>query len=451
MAASENLVRKVPFSLEAEQSVLGAILIDPDTLGEIATMITTDDFYLDTHKEIFTAMQRLFLQSKDIDAIMLVEELVREGVYEIDKAKTYIRTLADIVPSTGNIKEYAQIVKDKSLLRSLIEVCGKITESAYNAQEDVTFILDNAGAQIFALSQHQQQEDFAHIRDVIVETYAHLKALSENAEETKGVETGFSALDNVLVGMGKGDLVLIGARPGMGKTSFALNIASNVARKTRREVCIFSLEMSKQQLVERMLSSEAMVESGKLRSGALSKEDWDKLAGAAEYLAACDIYIDDTSGITVTGMKSKLRKKKNLGLVVVDYLQLMQSDKKIDNRVLEVGDISRNMKLMAKDLGVPIICCAQLSRGPEGRTSKKPMLSDLRDSGAIEQDADAVLFLYREMYYDDGTGKTPADENTAEVIVAKNRHGSTDNGIKMGWYGQFTKFTSIDPRDEPSQ
>ena len=451
MPLNETPVRKLPFSLEAEQSVLGSILIDPESIGEIATVISTKDFYLEQHQEIYTAMQRLFLQNKDIDAIMLAEELVREGVYEEGKSKEYIRTLADVVPSASNAKEYARIVKDKSLLRSLIGVCNDISESAYAAQDDVTFILDNAGGLIFSLTQNEQQTDFTHIRDVIVETYSHLKALSENAEETKGVETGFSALDNVLVGMGKGDLVLIGARPGMGKTSFALNIASNVARKTGKEVCIFSLEMSKQQLVLRMLSSEAMVESGKLRSGTLSKEDWDKLARASEYLAACDIYIDDTSGITVTGMKSKLRKKKNLGLVVVDYLQLMQSDKKIDNRVLEVGDISRNMKLMAKDLGVPVICCAQLSRGPEGRTSKKPMLSDLRDSGAIEQDADAVLFLYREMYYDDGTGKTQADENVAEVIVAKNRHGSTDNGIKMGWYGQFTKFTTIDPRENSAE
>lgn len=448
MAASDNLVRKLPFSLEAEQSVLGSILIDPEKISEIATQITAEDFYLEEHREIFSAMQRLFLQSKDIDSVMLAEELVREGVYDVEKSKSYIRTLAEIVPTASNIREYAAIVKDKSLLRSLIEVCSNVTESAYAAQEDVSYLIDSAAGQIYSLAQNKQQADFSHIRDVIVETYAHLKALSENSEETRGVETGFSVLDNVLIGMGKGDLVLIGARPGMGKTSFALNIASNAARKTGRQVCIFSLEMSKQQLVERMLSSEAMVESNKLRSGTLSKEDWDRLARASEYLASCDIYIDDSSGITVTGMKAKLRKMKNLGLVIVDYLQLMQSDKRIDNRVLEVGDISRNMKLMAKDLGVPVVCCAQLSRGPESRTSKKPMLSDLRDSGAIEQDADVVLFLYREMYYDDGTGKTEANENIAEVIVAKNRHGGTDNGIKIGWYGQYTKFSTLEQRDE---
>ena len=448
MATSENTVRKLPFSLEAEQSVLGSILIDPEKINEIASLITIGDFYLEQHREIFAAMQKLFLQSRDIDHVTLSEELVREGVYDIDKAKDYIRTLAEVVPSASNIKEYATIVKDKSLLRALIDVCENITDSAYAAQEDASFLIDSAGGRIYSLSQSQQQDDFTHIRDVLVDTYAHLKDLSENNEETKGIETGFSAVDSVLVGMGKGDLILVGARPGMGKTAFALNIASNVAGKTGKQVCIFSLEMPKMQLVLRMLSSEAMVESNKLRSGALSKEDWDKLARATEYLATCDIYIDDTSNINVTGMKSKLRKMKNLGLVVVDYLQLMQSDKKIENRVHEVGDISRNMKLMAKDLGVPIICCAQLSRGPEGRTSKKPMLSDLRDSGSIEQDADAVLFLYREMYYDDGTGKTPADANVAEVIVAKNRHGSTDNGIKMNWRGEFTKFSTLDPHHD---
>ncbi len=444
MASSDNLVRKLPFSLEAEQSVLGSILIDPEKIGEIATLVSTDDFYLEEHREIFAAMQRLFLQSKDIDPVVLSEELVREGVYDIERSKSYIRTLAEIVPSSSNVKEYAAIVKDKALLRALIDICSNITDSAYAAQEDVSFLIDSAGGQIYSLSQDKQQSDFSHIREVIVETYAHLKALSENSADAKGVETGFSGVDNVLVGMGKGDLILIGARPGMGKTAFALNIAANVARKTKKQVCIFSLEMPKLQLVLRMLSSEARVESNKLRSGLLSSEDWDKLAAASEYLATCDIYIDDTSNITVTGMKSKLRKMKNLGLVVVDYLQLMSSDKKIENRVLEVGDISRNLKLMAKDLGVPVICCAQLSRGPEGRTSKKPMLSDLRDSGAIEQDADAVLFLYREMYYDDGTGKTRADENVAEVMIAKNRHGGTDNGIKLGWLGQYTRFSTIE-------
>lgn len=449
MPASENLVRKLPFSLEAEQSVLGSVLIDPEKLTQVLTVISSDDFYLEEHREIFAAMQRLFMGSQDIDPVLLSEELVRAGVYNVEKSSTYIRSLAELTSSAANILDYANIIKEKSLLRALIHVCDNITEDAYAAQNDASAIIDSAGGQIYALSQQHSQSDFSHIRDILIETYARLKALAEKDESIQGIDTGFSGLDSVLVGMGKGDLVLVGARPGMGKTSFALNIAANVAKKTGRQVCIFSLEMSNQQLVERMLSSEAMVESEKLRSGTISAEEWNRLARASEFLASCDIYIDDSAGITVTGMKAKLRKMKNLGLVVVDYLQLMQSDKKIENRVLEVGDISRNLKLMAKDLGVPVICCAQLSRGPEGRTSKKPMLSDLRDSGAIEQDADVVLFIYREKYYSDGTEKNPADENVAEIIVAKNRHGSTNNGIELGWFGQYTKFSTLEQREAP--
>ena len=248
----------------------------------------------------------------------------------------------------------------------------------------------------------------------------------------------------MLVQLGAGDLVLIGARPGMGKTSFAMNIATSVAKSSRKAVCVFSLEMSGEQLVNRMLSSEALVDSYALRSGELRPEDWEKLADASTALAGCDILIDDTSGITPTDMKAKLRRVKNLGLVVIDYLQLMQSGRNIENRVNEVGDISRNLKIMAKDLGVPVICCAQLSRGPESRTVKKPMLSDLRDSGAIEQDADVVMFLYRDEYYKESEGaRADADANVAEVIVAKNRHGSQAN-VKMGWNGQFTKFVTLD-------
>ena len=241
------------------------------------------------------------------------------------------------------------------------------------------------------------------------------------------------------MGLGKSDLVLVGARPGMGKTSFCLNVASNIARSSRKAVAIFSLEMSAEQLVSRMLSSEALIESTAMRSGMLTADDWNKLAQASSYLSECDILIDDTTGITVTGMKAKLRRVKNLGLVVVDYLGLMQSDRKIDNRVNEVAEISRNLKVLAKELNVPVICCAQLSRGPESRTDKRPMLSDLRDSGAIEQDADVVLFLYRDEYYNND----PEKQNTAEIIIAKNRHGSTGN-VPVGWFGQYTKFTTLD-------
>ncbi len=437
--AIENNQRKLPFSLEAEQSVLGSILVDPQKISEIATLISIEDFYLEEHREIFSAMQKLFLQSKEIDIILLMDALVQEGVYDLEQSKSYIRTIAEIVPSAENIKDYANIVRNKALLRKLIDVSGEITEDAYAEQDDAARIIDSAESKIFAIAQTKEQKDFAHIRDVIIETYRQIKEVADNKGETAGTPTGFSGLDRVLVGLGKSDLVLVGARPGMGKTSFCLNVASNIARSSRKAVAIFSLEMSAEQLVSRMLSSEALIESTSMRSGMLSADDWNKLAQASSYLSECDILIDDTTGITVTGMKAKLRRVKNLGLVVVDYLGLMQSDRRIDNRVNEVAEISRNLKVLAKELNVPVICCAQLSRGPESRTDKRPMLSDLRDSGAIEQDADIVLFLYRDEYY----SNDPEKQNTAEIIIAKNRHGSTGN-VPVGWFGQYTKFTTLD-------
>ena len=437
--AIENNQRKLPFSLEAEQSVLGSILVDPQKISEIATLISVEDFYLEEHREIFSAMQKLFLQSKEIDIILLMDALVQEGVYNLEESKSYIRTIAEIVPSSENIKDYATIVRDKALLRKLIEVCGDITEDAYGEQDTASNIINSAESKVFAIAQTKEQKDFAHIRDVLIETYRQIQEIAENKGDVGGVPTGFSGIDQVLVGLGKSDLVLVGARPGMGKTSFCLNVASNIARSTKKAVAIFSLEMSASQLVSRMLSSEAMVESTNLRSGRLSNDDWKKLATASSFLSECDILIDDTTGITVTGMKAKLRRVKNLGLVVIDYLGLMQSDRRIENRVNEVAEISRNLKVLAKELNVPVICCAQLSRGPESRTDKRPMLSDLRDSGAIEQDADIVLFLYREEYYK----ADPEKQNTAEVIIAKNRHGSTGN-VPIGWFGQYTKFTTID-------
>lgn len=440
--AGTDILKKLPFSLEAEQAVLGSVLIDPEKISDVATIITSEDFYLDEHKSIFSAMQKLSLQARDIDPVVLMESLVQEGVYDIEQSKKYIRTIAEIVPSSSNIKDYAKIVKDKSLLRQLINVCGEITDSAYAEQDEAARIVDSAEARIFSIAQTKESRDFAHIRDVIIETYRNIKEIATNPDSAKGTPTGFSGLDKVLVGLGEGDLVIVGARPGMGKTAFALNLATNIARTSRKAVCIFSLEMSNEQLVQRMLSSEALVESTALRSGNLTPDDWNKLAKASAFLSECDIYIDDTTGINVTGMKAKLRRMKNLGLVVVDYLQLMQSDRKIDNRVQEVSEISRNLKLLAKELKVPVICCAQLSRTNESRTNKRPMLSDLRDSGAIEQDADIVMFLFRDEYYD-----KEQEGNVAEVIVEKNRHGGRDT-VKLNWFGQYTRFSSMTNMEE---
>jgi replicative DNA helicase len=442
---NQDFGRRLPFSLEAEQSVLGSVLIDPNCFNDIAETITSEDFYLEDHARIYLAMQEMYLRSKSIDLVTLIDMLVKIGLYEnIDRSKEYIKLVAEVVPTASNVKDYAQIVKDKSILRQLIAASDEISASAYGEQDEVKHIIDMAEQKIFAIAQGNETKGFVHIKTALLSVYSKLQALANNPEEVMGAPTGFSGLDRVLVGLGKGDLVLVGARPGMGKTAFAMNVAVSIAEKTKKAVAVFNLEMTTEQLASRMLSSEGLVDSNKLRTGNLSDEDWEKLAYAATKLSDCDILLDDTSNITVTGMKAKLRRVKNLGLVVVDYLGLMQSDRRIDNRVQEVAEISRNLKMLAKELGVPVIACAQLSRGPESRTDKRPMLSDLRDSGAIEQDADIVLFLYREEYYKD---KAEPDLNTAEVIVAKNRHGSTSK-VEMGWLGQFTKFIPIDTSRE---
>lgn len=436
--------RSLPCALEAEQSVLGAILIDPNCFADLTDIIRREDFYLEEHGEIFDAMYDLFAKNREIDLVTLIDTLVSRGIYNEEESKKYIKIIAETVPSASNVLDYAQIVKDKSLLRSLIAASDEIRDIAFSAQGDVKDIIDSAEQKVFSIAQGSETRGFVHIREAISRTYARLDLLAKDKNAASGTPTGYSALDRTLVGLGEGDLVLIGARPGMGKTSFAMNIAANIAKSSKKNVCVFSLEMSAEQLASRMLSSEALVDSYAIRSGELSPEQYKKLAEAAAELSGCPILIDDTTGLTVTRMKARLRRVKNLGLVVVDYLQLMQSERKTDSRVLEVGDISRGLKLLAKDLKVPVICCAQLSRGPESRTDKRPMLSDLRDSGAIEQDADIVLFLYREEYY-----KEPeeGEQSTAECIVAKNRHGSTGT-VKLGWIGQFTKFITQDLEHE---
>ena len=442
---ADDIIRKLPFSAIAEQSLLGSILIDPSSINLVADMISSEDFYLEEHKQIYLAMHALFLTNSQIDVVTLIDELVKKGIYSKSGGEDYIKVIAQTVPNALNVKDYAKIVKDKSILRQLIKMTDEVSDLAYSEQDEVTNILESAQNRLYAITQGRESRSFRHIREVITDVYAHLKDMVTDPASTQGTATGFRSLDRVLAGMGNSDLVLVGARPGMGKTSFCLNIATNVAKATKKKVCIFSLEMSSEQLVNRVISSEALVDSYALRTGELKPEQWDHIAQAASSLSGCDILIDDTSGLTVTQMKAKLRRVDNLGLVVIDYLQLMQSDRRIDNRVQEVGEISRAMKIMAKELNVPVICCAQLSRGPEGRQVKKPMLSDLRDSGAIEQDADVVIFLYRDEYYKNAEGDsvgTDAEQNIAEVIVAKNRHGSTDT-VKVGWTGRYTKFREL--------
>ena len=449
MDSTSSLIRQVPVSVEAEQALLGSIIVSPEAFDKIGGMITADDFYVAEHQHIYNALLKMYAHNKTIDVVTLVNALVEMGDRDEAGGVQYITLLAESVPSAENVKDYAKIVKDKAILRKLIKVCDEINEDAYS-ENDVRTVIDSAEQKIFDISHNNDSKEFRHIRDVLRNVYRDLELLSENKGAVSGAKTGFSGLDRMLVQMGKGDMVIVGARPGMGKTSFALNIATNVAKSSGKSVAIFSLEMSAEQLVTRIVSSEAMVDSHSLRTGKLANEDWDNIADVISSLSGCDIYIDDTSAITTTEMKSKLRRLPNLGLVVIDYIGLMQTTSNSDNRAQQVGEISRNLKIMAKDFGIPFICCAQLNRGTESRpgTGKRPTLADLRDSGSIEQDADIVLFLYRDEYYKDISGAEPTAEsadsaNTAEVIIAKNRHGSVGN-VKMGWIGQFTKFRTLE-------
>ena len=444
-----SIIRQMPVSVEAEQALLGSLIVNPDIFDKVGGTITENDFSVEEHKHIYLTLLKMYSQSRTIDVVTLINALVEQGYRDEASGIQYINFIIESVPSAANARDYAKIVKEKALLRRLIGVCDEINEEAYSEASEVRAIIDSAEQKIFDLSHNSDSKEFRHIRDVLQNVYSEIETLSETKGAVTGSKTGFSGLDRMLIQMGKGDLIIVGARPGMGKTSFALNIATNVAKSTKKAVAIFSLEMSGEQLVTRIISSEALVDSHALRTGQLRPEDWDNIAGVVSSLSGSEIYIDDTSQITTTEMKSKLRRLPNLGLVVIDYIGLMQSTSNSDNRAQQVGEISRNLKVMAKDFGIPILCCAQLNRGTESRpgASKRPTLADLRDSGSIEQDADIVLFLYRDEYYKDISGQDDPDAadsaNTAEVIVAKNRHGSVGN-VKMGWIGQFTKFRTLE-------
>lgn len=436
----DSLQKRLPYAMDAEQCVLGSILVGPECFDEVSQILKIDDFYLDTHKGIYEAMQRFSISNKAIDIITLANALIGDGVFEDEAAaRSYIKLLVDIVPGSSNAKDYAKIVRDKSIQRKLITAAESIIEDAYSEGDDVESLVDVAEQRIFEISQNNQTRDFVHVRDAIMQTYERLNMLQNAPEDALGVQSGYSDLDKYIVGFGKGDLVIVGARPGVGKTSFCLNLGANIAKKSKKAVCMFSLEMSAEQLVSRLLASEAMVDSHRMRSGHLENDDWEKLANAASVLSETEIYIDESTGVNVTAMKGKLRRIKNLGLVVVDYLQLMETEKKRKDgsRVNEVAEITRGLKIMGKELGVPIIVCSQLSRGTD-KEKKRPVLSDLRESGSIEQDADMVIFLSRDYY-----GEDPEKANLVEVIVAKNRHGETGT-VEMSWLGQYTKFSSLE-------
>ncbi len=443
----------MPFSIEAEQAVLGSVLIDPEVLSTVLTLVRSEYFYLPQHRAIFDVLVSLDTLGSKIDALIVLERLKENGSFDDAAGKNYLVQLAQVVPSTANIENYCKIVKDKFYLRTLISVSRDTIEDATSGSLEADKILDAAEQRIYDIRKGKTSGGFQRLSDVISnEVYPTLHNItSENAEEYKGIPTGFSKLDEMISGLNRSDLILIGARPAMGKTSFALNIARNVAMRGKRTV-FFSLEMSNEQLASRVLSTEARVESNKLRSGNISQEEWMRIAEATALLSSCELYFDDTSTITVPEMKAKIRRMKNVDCIIVDYLGLMQSAKKSENRVQEVTEITRSLKLLAKDLKIPVVVCCQLSRGPEknGKTSNRPSLSDLRDSGSIEQDADIVLMLYREGYYkNDKKDAEDVDMTKADVDIAKNRHGPTDR-VKLHWDAQYTLFsTLVEYGDEP--
>lgn len=432
----------LPFSAEAEQSVLGAMLIEPSCISSVLQYISSPDcFYRPQHKQLFGIMLQMFTVGASIDLITVLEQAKVQKVFASDEdAKVYLAQLAQVVPSVSNVESYAAIVQEKHYIRSLVYAAKDIVEMSHDPQIDAKTLLDSAEHRIFSIRQGREAGGLIPIEEIILSTYDQLQRLSgDDRAEYSGLPSGFSQLDQITTGLNKSDLILLAARPAMGKTAFALNIAANVATKAKKAVAIFSLEMSREQLVLRLLSSEASIQSQQLRMGTLSAADWERLALSAQMLSSSPIFIDDTPGITVAEMKAKLRRVRELGLVVIDYLQLMSSGRRIDNRVQEVSEITRSLKIMAKELDVPIITLSQLSRGPDSRSDHRPMLSDLRESGSIEQDADIVMFLYRDAYYN----RDSAEQNVAECIVSKNRHGETDT-VSLGWEGQFTRFTTLE-------
>ena len=435
---------EMPYSLEAEQSVLGAVLVEPGCLAELVERLRSESFYRPQHRAIFSEMVRMFTAGEPVDFITVLEAAKEAEIFPSEQeAKVYLSHLMEIVPSVRNLAAYVDIILDKQLLRSLLEISGEIMSEARESGAEGRVLLDAAEQHIYDLRQGRSATGLVPISDTILTAYDRINKLAgPDREKFLGIKTGYSAVDRKIGGLNKSDLILIAARPGMGKTSFALNIAVNVALK-KRKVAIFSLEMSSEQITSRILSCEALVESNRLRSGSLEEADWVKLVQTAQVLSGAQIFIDDTAGITVSEMKAKLRRLHDVDLVIIDYLQLMSSGKRTDNRVQEVSEMTRNLKLMARELDVPVVVLSQLSRATESRTGHRPMLSDLRESGSIEQDADIVMFLYRESYYQLQEGAPAPEQDTVECIVSKNRHGETGTAVLL-WDGRHTKFYTIE-------
>ena len=437
----------IPYNLDAEQSVLGTVLMDGEAMSELATILQPDHFYVAVNKAVYGVMLNMFITGERIDVVTVLEACMRQGIFETnEQAKEYLTRIMTAVPSISSVSKYAQIVVDKYMVRSLIFAAKEIIDNANEGAEDANTLIDFAEQEIFDIRSGAEIKGLTHISGIVLDRINALNDLYKQAKSgggasITGLSTLYKELDKRIYGLNRSDLIILAARPGMGKTSFAMNIATNVGKKYQdTAIAVFSLEMSKEQIVSRMISSEASLTSEAMKTGVIPDEKWKDIGRAAEVLSRLNIYIDDTPGITVAGIKAKLRRMKNLGLVVIDYLQLMSSTKNYNgNRVVEISDITRNLKIMAKELNVPVITLSQLARGPEQRPDKRPLLSDLRESGSIEQDADIVMFLYRNAYYD----KTDPNVNACECIVAKNRHGEPGT-VPLGWDGEFTRFTNAE-------
>lgn len=431
--------RVPPHSAEAEKSVLGAAMLSKDALFDVMEVVKPADFYDENHKEIFQAMIDLNRKNAPVDALTVAEELKKRNSLEMVGGRAYIASLSSMTPTTSNAMEYGRIVAEKASVRRLIETADDIVTKGYDGTMDANQMLDYAESGIFEISQARQKGQYSHIRDVLVENLAIIDRAEQMDGGLTGITTGFSKLDEMTSGMQKSDLIILAARPAMGKTAFALSMARNAAVKGKASVMIFSLEMAKEQLTQRLLSMESKVDLQTLKTGRLERRDWDDLNVALDILSNSNIHIDDTAGISIMEMKSKCRRLKaeaGLDLVIIDYLQLMNPEGKADSRTQEISVISRNLKLLARELDCPVLVLSQLSRAPEQRTDHRPMLSDLRESGSIEQDADIVIFLYRDEYYNKEDTEKPGE---CEVIVAKHRSGPTGS-VDVAWIERYTQF-----------
>ena len=436
--------RVPPQNIDAEQAVLGAMLIKKEAIAEVAQILRPEDFYRDAHKIVYEAMLTLFNKNEPADIVTVSDYLNNENLMEKVGGVTFITALANTVPTAANVTYHAKIVREKADLRNLINTATDIAGMAYESSDDVADVIDKSEKMIMEVANRQNVSAFTPMRDIVMETFDKINVLYESKGGLTGIPCGFTDLDKLTSGLQASDLILVAARPSMGKTAFTLNIGAHVALKEHKNVAFFSLEMSKQQLVQRMLCSEGGIDSQKLRKGELDKTDWSKLVNVANKVAEAPLYIDDTAGITVMELRSKARRlkaEKGLDLIIIDYLQLMQGRTgkgATDNRQQEISEISRSLKAVARELNVPVIALSQLSRSVESRQIKRPMLSDLRESGSLEQDADIVMFLYREDYYDPET----VNKNITEVIVAKHRNGPVDT-VKMFFKKEFTRFNDL--------